>query len=267
MWDPCQESSVVYMCVSTATLLTWFTHIPPNTHIHYRYSPDMIHTYTTKHTYTQSLLSWHGSHIYHQTHNRYSPDMYLCVWWYMWDPCRESSVVYMCVWWYMCEPRQESSDCVYVCLVVYAQPLLSWHGSHIYHQAHIYQTATLLTWFTHIPPNTHIHNRYSPDMVHTYTTKHNRYSPDIICVLGGICVNHIRRAAVAYICVWWYMCEPCQESSGCVYVCLVVYIPPNTHIHHRYSPDMVHTYTTKHTYTQPLLPWHGSHKYHKAHIY
>jgi hypothetical protein len=41
---------------------------------------------------------------------------------------------------------------------------------------------------------------------------------------GGICVNHVRRVAVVYMCVWWNMCEPCQESSGCVYVCLVVYV-------------------------------------------
>ena len=45
-----------------------------------------------------------------------------------------------------------------------------------------------------------------------------------VCVLGGICVNHVRRVAVVYMCVWWYMCEPGQESSGCVYVCLVVYV-------------------------------------------
>jgi hypothetical protein len=74
---------------------------------------------------------------------------------------------------------------------------------------HIYTIATLLTWFTYIPPNTHIQNRYSPDMVHTYTT---------IYVFGGICVNHVRRVAIVYMCIWWYMCEPCQESSDCVYV-------------------------------------------------
>jgi hypothetical protein len=203
MCEPCQQSS------------------GSQTHIHYRYSPDMVHTYTTKHTYTQPLISWHGSHIYHQTH---------------------------------------------------------------------------------------IHYRYSPDMVHTYTTKHTYTEPLIgdehhllllirlyvvCCMLYcegwhidhmwrtlnalwgeiGKCVNHVRRVVVVY------MCEPCQESSGCVYVCLVIYvwtmsgvtwfthIPPNTHIHNRYSLDMVHTYTTKHTYSLPLLSWHDSHIYHQTHIY
>jgi hypothetical protein len=195
------------------------------------------------------------------------------------DDVGRIAVVYMCVWWYMCEPCQESSGCVYVSLVVYVSTM-----SGEYHQTHIYTTAILLTWFTHIPPNTHINNRYSPDTVHTYTTKHTytqpllswhgshiyhqthkRYSPDMvhlcICVFGGICVIHVRRVAVVYMCVWWYMCEPCQEGSGCVYVCLVVYV------HNRYSPDMVHIYTTKHTYTLPLLSWHGSHIYHQTHIY
>jgi hypothetical protein len=82
-----------------------------------------------------------------------------------------------------------------------------------------------------------INNRYFLDMVHTYTTKHTtatlltwfthihyRYSPDMVHTFGGIGVNHMRRAAVVYICVWWHLCEPCQESSGCVYVCLVVYV-------------------------------------------
>jgi hypothetical protein len=131
-----------------------------------------------------------------------------------------------------------------MCVHTYTQPLLTWHGSHIYHQIPIYTIATLLTWFTHIPPNIHIQSRYSADIV--------------------ICVNHVRRVAIVYMFAWWYMCEPYQESSGGVYVCLVVYVWT---IHYRYSPDMVHTYTTKHTYTQPLLSWHGSHIYHQTHIY
>jgi hypothetical protein len=170
MCDPCQESNdCVYVCLviytyttkhTSATLLTWFTHIPPNTHIHYCYSPDMVHTYTTKHTYTQPLFSWHGSHIYHQTHIYTTATLLTCI---CVNHVRGVAAVYMCAWWYMCEPYQESSGWVYMCLVTtkhtYTQPLFSWHGSHIYHQTHIYTTATLLTWFTHIPPNTHIHNR------------------------------------------------------------------------------------------------------------
>jgi hypothetical protein len=213
MCEPCQEisgnhtntqpllswhGSHIYHQIhiyTTATVLTWFTHIPPITHIHNRYPPDMVHAYTTKHTYTQPLFSWHGSHIYHQTHKHTTAT--LLTWFTHIPPNTQIHNRY-------------SPDMVhtYTTKHTYTQPLISWHGSHIYHQTHIYITATLLTWFTHIPPNTHIHNHYSPD----------------ICVFGGICVNHVRRVAVVYMCVWWYMCEPCQESSGCVYVCLVVYV-------------------------------------------
>jgi hypothetical protein len=143
MCEPCQESSgSVYVCLvqipiyTIATLLTWFTHIPPNIHIQNRYSADIVHTYTTKHTYTEPLLSWHGSHIYHQAH------IYTAATPLTWYHVSRVAIVYMCIWWYMCELCQVSNGSVYVCLVVYVwtmsgvhtytQPLLSWHGSHTF---------------------------------------------------------------------------------------------------------------------------------------